>query len=315
MSPSLHSLDHVTGLLLFDHLFRSAAAALVSLIQPLRLPHSPFLSQPQVHVSIIALDSTELTNEEPSENPRSPKLHVLLPSVVVSSSNVPQVLQDLRNSLLHLENLQVGHTHMKSVSKSSSEYSDRAGDIKLLLQSGLFTLSLMNLSAHPQLILVTPGDLQLTSSESGVLDSVLSQCARSDVRVTILHTMSPNGRVNTSSSSIIKLDGFDETLSTLIARQNATLGESQIRSFGDVADTGIFFFFEFAEFLDWIQSFLVLHCRSASICCDQYQWCFVGSHGHHRRLFWIDAVPWHSIAVELNISFISFYGTISKDSF
>jgi hypothetical protein len=40
LAPALHAIDTDSGLLLFDHVFRTSAIALLSLLLPLQLPHS-----------------------------------------------------------------------------------------------------------------------------------------------------------------------------------------------------------------------------------------------------------------------------------
>lgn len=304
LAPSLHALDTSTGVLLFDHLFRSVAVALTSLTLPLRLPNNPAVAASQLCVSVIALDSTDCAPPSPIELSRAPKLRLLLPETLVSHTNVCDVLRDLRNALLHIENLQVARAQRHSASQSagtgpslaavtptlgpvqsastgakskltsakslplpsalpvsskvggastqtaaapSSTGGGRAGDLRTLLQAGLFSLSHMDRRAHPLLMLATTGDLQVSGAEgTAVIDSVLMQCARADVRVTVLHSAgaaaSTGGSVDSAnfhSNAFALRSPPLATLSDMLSSAGVVQSDAlPSRSLGSVSDIG-----------------------------------------------------------------------------
>ena len=211
VSRSVSVLDPCAGRVLFEYYYHTLALALVALVQKFCIVEKEM--EPVIVVGVVAHQS--VNSVEP--------VKILLEPRVISKKNVATVLMDLFLNLVHLEEefsikkqtaanekdsqnivrrsvsdskLAIARLKIVPPHLETNQHQNSFRDLKNLIQNCLFLLS-QNFNCEegaPMIWLLTDGVASI--SDIGCIDSVLINCTRQDVPVSVFQLASSHFHAN-----------------------------------------------------------------------------------------------------------------------
>ncbi|XP_065174799.1 KICSTOR complex protein SZT2-like [Sycon ciliatum] len=170
VSPSMLTVDTLSGRVLFDELFLSVAQCLRKLSQPFKAPGSKRSLEPDLYISVLAAQT--VAKHQPVQS-------ILLQGTRLTRWNVETVIDRLEEKLLDLENLLAEHAAQASSTAHGEDPCDSEYGLVAMLRSGHVGLQLLPDGAADSLILVT--DTVCGMSDGAATEVLMTQLRNFDI--------------------------------------------------------------------------------------------------------------------------------------